>query len=125
MKVLWQYLIKRIEAVVDAWGVYLQSVKSPSESVCNESAKQCPFAPILPDKDSLEAMVGDFLEHHEMLIQDDLPLPVKFVSTVAWFSVLVIGICFISLDNYIDNVIRLLKNKTEVTSSDLETDGSE
>ncbi len=125
MKVLWQYLIKRIEVIVDAWGVYLQSIRGPSETICDKVPKRCPLAPILPDRDNLEAMVGDFFERHERLIQGNVPLPMQFVSTVAWFLALVFGICSISVDNYIDNIVSWVKNKAKVPPSGLETDGSE
>lgn len=125
MKVLWQYLIKRIEVVVNAWGVYLQSIREPSETVCDKVPKRCPLAPVLPDRDSLEAMVGDFFERHETLVKNDVPLPMRFGSTLAWFSALVFGICFISADNYVDHLVSWIKNKARVLPSGFETDGSD
>lgn len=120
MKFLWQYLIKRIEVVVDAWGRYLQGMRNSSESACDQPPKRCPFSPILPDKDSLESMVGDFFERHERLIQNDVALPIQFGLTAICFAVLVVGIFDISVDNCIDSIIGFVKSKVEVPPSDLE-----
>lgn len=120
MKVLWRYLIKRIEVIVDAWGRYLQGIRGSSEVVCSKSLSRCPFAPILPDRDNLEAMVGDFFEHYEMLLQDNISLPMQFGRTAVCFAVLVFSIVRISVDNYIDNIIGFLKNKVKAPPSDLE-----
>ena len=120
MKVLWQYLIKRIEVIVDAWGRYLQGIRGPSATLCDKPSKRCPLAPILPDRDSLESMVGDFFERYQILIQDDASLPIQFGWTVICFAVLVFSICYISVDNYIDSIFEFLRNKVKAPPSDLE-----